>query len=338
MGSWAPEGMWLVPAAVLALGAAWRLTRGRDRRDPLRAGLLLWGSWLAVVLVVLGSLRGISHGYYTVEFVPAVAGATALGGAVVWTRWSTGAPRWTARVLAAGLLATAVWAAILLAHQPSWPMLLTSVVVAGTAVAVIGVLYAGDLRCPQFSPSPWRHGGLLPLTVVLTLLLGPIAWSVATAGQVHHGPNVVSGPSRSLLQPSSTPAGRPAAEGAFPSGMRDKVLGGSGGYPWAAAVVGHRAADLQLATGVPVLAVGGYFGRDPSPTLPEFVTAAASHRVHYLLFTKADLRGFSQASRIALWAVRCTPIESSGGWLMANVGVPSTAAPACGGPSTTQRG
>ncbi len=42
-------------------------------------------------------------------------------------------------------------------------------------------------------------------------------------------------------------------------------------YRWAAAVVGsNNAAGYQLAAGVPVMAVGGFNGTDPSPTLEEF--------------------------------------------------------------------
>lgn len=95
--------MWLVPAALVALGAAWWLTRGWGRRDPRRAGLLLWGSWLIVVLTVLASLRGISHGYYTLELAPAVSGGLALGAAPLWRATRSGTPRWAGRVLVAGV-------------------------------------------------------------------------------------------------------------------------------------------------------------------------------------------------------------------------------------------
>ena len=90
VGAWGTEAGWLLPAAGLALVVAAVLTRGRDRRDPLRAGLLLWGAWLVVVALVLGSLHGIAHGYYTVQLAPAIAGSLALGAGVLWQRsWGT---------------------------------------------------------------------------------------------------------------------------------------------------------------------------------------------------------------------------------------------------------
>ncbi|WP_051192611.1 hypothetical protein [Nocardia jiangxiensis] len=55
-------------------------------------------------------------------------------------------------------------------------------------------------------------------------------------------------------------------------------------YTWVAAIVGsNSAASYQLATRHPVLAVGGYNGTDPAPTLAWFETAVAQHRIHYFL-------------------------------------------------------
>ena len=42
-------------------------------------------------------------------------------------------------------------------------------------------------------------------------------------------------------------------------------------YTWVAAAVGsNNAAGYQLATGEPVMAIGGFNGTDPSPTLAQF--------------------------------------------------------------------
>jgi hypothetical protein len=63
-------------------------------------------------------------------------------------------------------------------------------------------------------------------------------------------------------------------------------------------MVGHRAADLQLAVGAPVMSVGGFFGRDPSPTLPTFQAEVAAHRVHWFV---PGAHGGRQAARIDRW-------------------------------------
>jgi hypothetical protein len=55
-------------------------------------------------------------------------------------------------------------------------------------------------------------------------------------------------------------------------------------YTWVAATVGaNNAAGYQLATGDPVLALGGFNGTDPSPTLAQFQALVAQGKVHYFV-------------------------------------------------------
>ncbi|MEU2822000.1 glycosyltransferase family 39 protein [Streptomyces bacillaris] len=53
-------------------------------------------------------------------------------------------------------------------------------------------------------------------------------------------------------------------------------------YTWAAAAIGaQNAASYQLATGEPVMAIGGFNGSDPSPTLAQFTKYVEEGRIHY---------------------------------------------------------
>ncbi|MGV9942228.1 ArnT family glycosyltransferase [Streptomyces sp. NPDC003401] len=55
-------------------------------------------------------------------------------------------------------------------------------------------------------------------------------------------------------------------------------------YTWAAAAIGSQnAASYQLATGDPVMAIGGFNGTDPSPTLAQFKQYVADGRIHYFI-------------------------------------------------------
>ncbi len=60
---------------------------------------------------------------------------------------------------------------------------------------------------------------------------------------------------------------------------------GAPGYKWAAATSGSdSAAALELGTGgVPVMALGGFSGSDPTPTLAAFKQMVAAHEVHYFI-------------------------------------------------------
>jgi 4-amino-4-deoxy-L-arabinose transferase-like glycosyltransferase len=59
---------------------------------------------------------------------------------------------------------------------------------------------------------------------------------------------------------------------------------GADRYTWVAAAVGaQNAASYQLSTGEPVMAIGGFNGTDPSPTLAQFQQYVAEGRIHYFV-------------------------------------------------------
>lgn len=58
----------------------------------------------------------------------------------------------------------------------------------------------------------------------------------------------------------------------------------AGDYTWVAAAVGSQnQASYQLATGEPVMAVGGFNGTDPAPTLAQFKRYVAAGEIHYFV-------------------------------------------------------
>ncbi len=55
-------------------------------------------------------------------------------------------------------------------------------------------------------------------------------------------------------------------------------------YTWAAATVSaNSAAGYQLASGEPVMAIGGFNGTDPAPTLAQFEKYVSEGKVHYFI-------------------------------------------------------
>ncbi|MFE3181433.1 ArnT family glycosyltransferase [Streptomyces violascens] len=72
-------------------------------------------------------------------------------------------------------------------------------------------------------------------------------------------------------------------------------------YTWAAAAIGSQnAASYQLATGKPVMAIGGFNGSDPSPTLEEFKKYVAEGKVHYFIASGGGMMG-GGGSAISSW-------------------------------------
>src|SRR5678815_168052 len=53
---------------------------------------------------------------------------------------------------------------------------------------------------------------------------------------------------------------------------------------WSAAISrSSSAAGLELSTGTPVMAIGGFSGSDPAPTLGQFQDDVAQHKVAYYI-------------------------------------------------------
>jgi 4-amino-4-deoxy-L-arabinose transferase-like glycosyltransferase len=72
----------------------------------------------------------------------------------------------------------------------------------------------------------------------------------------------------------------------------------------------NSAAGAQLASGRPVMAIGGFNGSDPSPTLEQFKAYVAAGKVHYFLSDRGGFggrggfgpgAGMGSASAIASW-------------------------------------
>lgn len=59
---------------------------------------------------------------------------------------------------------------------------------------------------------------------------------------------------------------------------------GSDGYRWTAAAIGaNNAASYQLASGEAIMAIGGFNGSDPAPTLAQCQAYVRQHEIHYFI-------------------------------------------------------
>jgi 4-amino-4-deoxy-L-arabinose transferase-like glycosyltransferase len=90
---------------------------------------------------------------------------------------------------------------------------------------------------------------------------------------------------------------------------------GASGYKWVAATVGSQeAAPLELATGDAVMAIGGFNGTDPAPTLAQFKAMVATGEIHYYLGANSEsFGGGSNSSAITSWVAAHYKKETVGG-------------------------
>jgi 4-amino-4-deoxy-L-arabinose transferase-like glycosyltransferase len=86
-------------------------------------------------------------------------------------------------------------------------------------------------------------------------------------------------------------------------------------YKWVAATEGSTgAAPLELATGDAVMAIGGFNGTDPWPTLAVFKELVAKHEIHYYVGQGSESFGGGRgSSAIASWVTAHFKKETVGG-------------------------
>jgi 4-amino-4-deoxy-L-arabinose transferase-like glycosyltransferase len=316
-GEFAGQIAWLLPAALIAT-VVLVVAAGRSARtDRTRAFAILWGGWLVVTGLVFSYMQGIIHSYYMVALAPAIAALIGAAAMVLWRRRS----EWLARVvLAGGVLLTAGWSFSLLSSTSDylpwlrWVVLLVGVAAAG-AVMVLPEL---GLR----RTTARRAGTFAGVLLVLTALAGPTAYSVSTISEAHAGALPSAGPAGAggfggrggmggppggqagttngapggtTGGPGATTGGttRGGGAGGFlggggTSGVSSEVVTflqqGASGYTWAAAAVtANGAAPLQIAAEVPVMAIGGFNGTDPAPSLADFQALVAQGKIHYFV-------------------------------------------------------
>lgn len=265
---------WLLPAALVLLIAGLWLTRGRAR-----TALALWGGWLVVTAAVFSFMNGIIHSYYTVALAPAIAAIIGIATTELWARRHEPV---AAAVLSGSVALSAVQCYLLVEGF-------------STAVAVI-VLMTGLIAAAGLVLSlRWA----IPVALVAALL-GPTTYSFATVTVPHTGALPVAGPASGRM------GGGGLLDAATPSAEVVTLLqDNANAYRWVAATVGsNNAAGLQLASGEPVMALGGFNGTDPAPTLEQFQELVRKGQIHYFVAAGRMMRGETgsdAAHRIAEW-------------------------------------
>jgi 4-amino-4-deoxy-L-arabinose transferase-like glycosyltransferase len=343
---------WLIPAA-LVLGAGGLVlaflhrsrstvpTAGPHAQTPsqsLAGGLVVWLGWLVVTAGVFSFMAGIYHDYYTVALAPAIGGAVALGGAALWANRGRLAAR---LLLAATSAGTGLWALILLQQAGGLYTVL------GWTVFAVGL--ASGLAMVWIDRLPRMLATVTLTAAVAAGLAGPYAYSVNTAATAHTGSIVTAGPVTGFGRgggrggtggqpPTGTGAPTRTGTGTTTGGVPTTGTAGAGGllngantstelvnllsqdaasYTWVAAAVGSQnAASYQLATGDAVMAIGGFNGSDPSPTLDEFKADVAAGKIHYFLggtLGGPQNGGSSSATEIATWVSQTYTATTVGG-------------------------
>lgn len=342
---WGGQVAWLLPAALGLMVAGFWLTRRAPRTDRTRAALLLWGGWLVVTALVFSYGQGIIHPYYAVALAPAIGALVGIGATMLWQRRDDiraraalaaaivgtavlastlldRSPDWHPELRLLVIVAGLAAAGLLLAGDRLGRRVTTATVVAALLATMTAPL------AYSIQTAATAHDGAIPSA-------GPNV----TGGRGGPGGGRFGRPGLQRTSPfgqNAVPGFQafPGAQGAVPSfgaapgGTTRGGAGGAGGllrgsdpsaemvalldddagrYTWVAAAVGSNSASgYQLATGDPVMAVGGFNGSDPSPTLAQFQQYVAEGKIHWFIGGGGggfggQMGGSRSSSQIAQW-------------------------------------
>jgi 4-amino-4-deoxy-L-arabinose transferase-like glycosyltransferase len=328
---------WLIPAALILLVAG-IVVCGRARRsDPSRGVLVMFGLWGVVTALVFSLMSGIFHEYYTVALAPALAGAIAAGLCLLWphrNRW------WIRLTLVAAVVMTAVTAWILLDRTPEFVPWLKWVIAVVAILDALGLSVAGRGKLAMVTALAALFVGIAGPTAytvdtIATAHTGPIPTAGPQTGRFGgFGAAPGSGPTAptsGLPGGGRTSGGAPGADTAEPGGGRvpgergtdqlampgmgdskvsDKVVAlldaDHDSYRWVGATVGSMSqGGYQLASEGQVMAIGGFSGGDPAPTLAQFQKYVADGDIHYFIAGGFGGRmggsGTNEGSKITSW-------------------------------------
>ncbi|KRE60232.1 glycosyltransferase family 39 protein [Nostocoides sp. Soil756] len=329
---------WLLLAALVMLVGGIALRGRAPRTDLRRATYLAMGLWMLTTALVFSSMQGIFHEYYTVALAPPVAALVGMGAGEAWQRRRG---LLGALVLASATGVTAAWAFVLLSRTTAYGSGLRAGVLAVGIATTLLLLVVGRL-----------HRRALPavaIAAVVVGLAGPAAYAGTTLSTAHRGSIVTAGPATG--GPGGGVGGPPGGGFGGPPGGTTTGAGGMRGlldattpdaavvaalkadaaqYTWVAAAVGSQnAAGLQLATQLPVMAIGGFNGSDPSPTLAQFQEYVAQGRIHYFVAGggfRGQQGGSNAASEIDTWVSEHYSAVTLGGQTFYDLTQPTEAA------------
>lgn len=300
--NFAPEAAWLLFTALTCALALVMLWRQSGHASTSKTGLMTIAvAWLVTAYVVLSFMGTMTHTYYVFSLSTPIALVVPMGVVMLWKLRRRLIPRIMGVVL---MLGTGYVALRIFEYSDGWgfwPLTAAGV----TAITAGGWLLAGtrlQVRVTQ-------------VLIGVVLILGPLATDTITLSAPHFGTNPLSGPvSKSpgtlsahleAARLGDPPLARQLGFGAEPSPEVTKLLQNARESEWAAATyTAQNAAQYQLSSQRPVIALGGWLGTDPAPTLDQFKSLVSSKRIAYFIWQQTIVDGIPlgrDAAAITKW-------------------------------------
>jgi len=306
---------WLLPFALLAIVAvAWQKKRFDFQRDRQQLGLILWGFWL-LTMAIFFTLDSNFHQYYMTEMAPGLNALVGIGLVVMWRDYRGNS--WRGWLLPIALFITGVAQLYLLHSYPAYERWLSPMIITLTALAVLALIFFRLKQPSRLTISPPRLTYLAAGVGLLALLIAPTLWAgysvIHNAGSSFPtaGPNAqgsiagfFGGANTTQRNGNTRTNGRNTITrrqgGSNFSGSGPGYGGGNttqnnaalvsyleanqGHAKYLLATASSNTADsIILATNKPVMAMGGFSGKDPILTLSGLQSMIQNGTVRFFL-------------------------------------------------------
>jgi 4-amino-4-deoxy-L-arabinose transferase-like glycosyltransferase len=289
------EVSWLLPFGLVSTLLLLFGTRWHWPVTPNHQGLVLWGGWL-LTCVVFFSVAGFFHEYYLSMLAAPLAALVAVGVVQLW-RLRKQHP-WPAVTLllaaAGGTLAFQLMTAQSFVRNIWWLPLTLAIFAIGALLLIAATIRRklGRLALASF------------ICIVAAILVTPGIWSALT--------NLNTSANQSLPSAYSGQSSGPANRGGLQvnQALLDYLEPRTQDIYYLMAVPSSmQGADYVLATGRPVLYLGGFMGQDQVLTTDELAQMIQQGKLRYIYWNSSG-QGSGNQSNISSWvASTCTAVQ-----------------------------
>ena len=295
-----PNIAWLLVLALAGGGLMLWILRKTPRTNRGRAAVIFWMLWLLIHIVIFSMTSGVIHPYYVVVLAPAVAALVGISLPFLWGAYTRRKPyAWLLPVLVG---VTAVIAVIILGYAGTmiWLMWI---------VGLLGLMGMIGLFVNLYAPRRWLQN-LAIIAAIAACTLAPMVYTLATVNVVHTGSIPTAGPNSTAMRGSNNESSQANSQ------LVQYLLEHQHGATWLVAVASaNESAAIQLTSGQPVMAVGGFNGSDKPLTLEQFKQLVKDGKVRYYAISSHDRGGGPGGgnNEIAAWVKQTGTVVNYGG-------------------------
>lgn len=276
---------WLLPFALISVLLALFGSRVKlPIESSVHKALVLWGGWLLTCVVFFSMVSGIFHAYYAIMLAPALGAMVGIGFAQLWS-WSAD-KKWVGILLAVSAAVTIgfQYFATTQYNETSWWMLGSGILLG------LGIIL-------QF-----MQRRLAYVTILAAMMVIPMYWTVMTvvSNSDINLPTAYTG--NNQAQDNGVDRARQLPGSNVNAEMLAYLEANTQGMEYLVAVPSsQQGAQFVLATGRPVLYMGGFGGQDEVVTADDLAEMVANGELRYVLYggersNKADIANWLKAS------------------------------------------